>query len=64
LRRLGNRVRELRTAKGWNQEDLAHECQVDRTYVSGIERGIRNISVVVLSKLAKALGTSPADLLR
>ena len=62
LRRIGTRVRELREAKGWSQEHLAHVAGVDRSYMSGIERGIRNIGVVHLSKLAKALGVKVGSL--
>ena len=63
LRQLGRRVRELRTAKGWSQEQFADLCGLDRSYMSGIERGVRNISVLSLAKVAKALGVTPASLL-
>jgi transcriptional regulator with XRE-family HTH domain len=56
LKRLGNRVRELRNAKGWSQEEFSDICKIDRSYMSGIERGVRNISVLHLAKLAKGLG--------
>ena len=62
LRKIGTRVRELREAKGWSQEHLAHVAGVDRSYMSGIERGIRNIGAVHLSKLAKALSVSVGSL--
>ena len=51
----GKRVKELRKAKGWNQEELAFKAGLDRTYVSGIERGIRNVSFVNIHRLAVAL---------
>jgi transcriptional regulator with XRE-family HTH domain len=63
LRQLGRRVCDLRTAKGWSQEQFADLCGLDRSYVSGIERGVRNISVLSLAKVAKALGVTPASLL-
>lgn len=47
----------------FNQEELAHQAKVDRTYVSGVERGLRNPSIKVLARLAKALKTTPAALL-
>jgi transcriptional regulator with XRE-family HTH domain len=62
LKRLGNRVRALRDARNWSQEELADRCHIDRSYMSGIERGVRNISVLHLARLAKGLGVSIADL--
>src|ERR671936_430598 len=43
LTRFGRRVRDLRTARGQSQETLADACGIDRTYISGIERGRRNV---------------------
>jgi transcriptional regulator with XRE-family HTH domain len=51
----GQRVRELRTAKGLSQEALALVCGLDRTYIGGIERGERNVSLVNIEKIAAAL---------
>jgi transcriptional regulator with XRE-family HTH domain len=62
LRTLGKRIRALRDKKGWSQERLADEAGIDRSYMSGIERGVRNMSVLNLAKIAKALGVSPASL--
>jgi transcriptional regulator with XRE-family HTH domain len=59
----GARVRELRTGHGWSQEDFAHRANLDRTYVSGIERGTRNPTLDIIQKLAKALDVPAADLL-
>ncbi len=56
LKAIGGRVRRLREKRRWSQEALAHEAGLDRSYMSGIERGVRNISVLTLSKVAKALG--------
>jgi len=56
LKRLGGRIRDLRTAKKWTQEDLAGECGFDRSYVSGLEVGRRNPTYLKLLKLAKTLG--------
>ena len=52
-------VRRLRLESGFTQEQLAHECELDLTYIGGIERGRRNPSVKVLGKLAIALGVHP-----
>lgn len=56
-------VRAARNALGLSQEDLAHEAEVDRTYVSQVEGGKRNITVTVLARIAKALETTPDKLL-
>jgi transcriptional regulator with XRE-family HTH domain len=56
LQRVGTRVRRARTAKGLSQEALAHEAELDRSYVSGIERGEFNISLLTLAKLSRVLG--------
>lgn len=62
-RRVGVNVRKHREERGWSQEGLAFECGLHRTYVSGVERGIRNPTVVVLQKIAKALKVPAAALL-
>lgn len=49
-------LRRLRVAKGLAQESLAVDADVDRTYVSRLERGLENPSVAILDRLAKALG--------
>ena len=63
LRKVGARIGRLRDAKGWNQERLAAEAGVDRSYAHGLENGRRNITVLKLRQIAKALGVPPADLL-
>lgn len=62
-RQLGQNVRALRTELGLTQEDLAFEADLHRTYVSGIERGVRNPTVIIVAILAKALKVEPARLL-
>lgn len=61
---VGSNVRRLRQQMGLTQEQLAHEAQLDLTYVGGIERGRRNPSLLVLVRLSAALGVEPAELLR
>ena len=59
---LGKRLRELRKARGLSQEALAHVCDLDRTYVGGVERGERNISLVNIERIAAALGVPIREL--
>ena len=56
-RRVGLNMKTLREAKGWSQEELADQAGIHRTYVSGVERGVRNPTITVLEKLAIALQT-------
>jgi transcriptional regulator with XRE-family HTH domain len=61
---VGQNVRRLRLARGLTQEQLAFEAKLDLTYVGGIERGRRNPSLLVMVRLAEALGSEPHDLLK
>jgi transcriptional regulator with XRE-family HTH domain len=61
-KQIGRTVRRLRLGRRLSQEQLALEADIDRTYMSGIERGISNPSVVLLSRMAKVLKVSVADL--
>lgn len=61
---VGTNVRRARQRKGMTQEQLALEAKIDLTYAGGIERGKRNPSVLVLARVAEALGVEPADLLK
>ena len=58
----GERIRKMRTAKGLSQEALAQEAGLDRTYIGGVERGERNISLINIHKMATALGVPAAEL--
>jgi transcriptional regulator with XRE-family HTH domain len=58
----GERLRRLRKQKGFSQEALAFACGLDRTYVGGVERGERNISLVNIHKIAGALRVSVREL--
>lgn len=55
LMRFGRRVRELRKKRGLSQERLGLEAGLDRSYMGGVERGERNVSLVNVEKIAKAL---------
>jgi transcriptional regulator with XRE-family HTH domain len=60
---VGKNVRLARQAIGLSQEALADKAEIDRTYVSGVERGVRNPTVTIVAKFAAALDTTPALLL-
>ena len=54
----GLRVRKLRQARGLSQETFADESNIDRSYVGGVERGERNISLINIKKIAESLDVS------
>lgn len=60
--RFGRVIRRIREEQGINQEEAAHRCGMHRTYYSGIERGIRNVSIVNIEKVAKGLKMSLREL--
>jgi len=57
LKELGQRIKKARNEMGISQEELAHRCGFDRTYISLVERGKRNLSYLNLMRLNKTLGT-------
>ncbi len=61
--KFGKMVRQKRLQWNYSQEELAHRCDLDRTYIGGVERGERNISLINICKIAKALNTTPKTLL-
>jgi len=61
LKKFGNRVRELRLERGWSQEKFALECGLDRTYISGIEKGRRNVSLKNIGRICMALKITLGD---
>jgi len=56
--KIGQRLKELRKEKGLSQEKFSFICDLDRTYIASIEQGKRNVSVVNIEKIAKALNMS------
>ena len=62
--RFGRAVRRIREEQGINQEEAAERCGLHWTYYSGIERGVRNVSLVNIEKLSKGLKTPLPELFR
>ena len=60
--RFGRAIRRIREAQEINQEEAAERCGLHRTYYSGIERGVRNVSLVNIEKVAKGLKMTLPDL--
>jgi transcriptional regulator with XRE-family HTH domain len=59
----GKNLRRLRQEAGFSQESLALEAELNRSYIGGVERGERNISLVNICRLAVTIGCRPAELL-
>ena len=57
-------IRKFRKTKGMSQEELAHISGLDRTYISGVERGVRNITLESLEQIIKALDLQNSDFLK
>ena len=64
LKYFGKRVHELRVEAGWSQESFADLTGLHRTYISGIERGLRNPTLMIVERIAKAFSISPSELLK
>ncbi len=60
--KIGNRIRQLRQEKHLSQEAFADLCELDRTYISSIEKGKRNVSIINLEKIANALNINISTL--
>jgi len=60
--KFGNKVKELRISMGFSQEKLAELADLDRTYIPGIESGKRNVSIVVIEKIALAFELTICEL--
>jgi transcriptional regulator with XRE-family HTH domain len=61
---LAKNMRRLRAARGISQEALAHECGINRTYLSAVERAERNISIDNIARIARGLEIEPWELLK
>ena len=64
LRKLGTRIREQRLARGWSQLELGRRTGLHRTFIGSVERGERNVSILNLRVIARALRVSVADIVR
>ena len=64
LQRLGQRIKDLRTQRGWSQEAFADVCRVHRTYMGHLERGEKNVCIKSLVRVSDALEISVSELLR
>ncbi|NCA85752.1 MAG: XRE family transcriptional regulator [Clostridia bacterium] len=60
--KFGKQVKKFRLEKGLSQEALAHQANLDRTYIPSIEKGERNVSITVIEKIAKALNVKISTL--
>jgi transcriptional regulator with XRE-family HTH domain len=56
-------LRRLRAEKGWSQQELAELAEIDRTYISALERGVYSATIDIVAKLAVAFGVEPSSLL-
>jgi transcriptional regulator with XRE-family HTH domain len=61
---LAKNMRRLRAERGFSQEALAHECGINRTYLSAVERAERNVSIDNIGRIATGLGVEPWTLLQ
>jgi len=61
-KKFGKKIKELRLEKGLSQEAFAHLANIDRTYISSIEKGERNVSIVIVERIAKALSEKISNL--
>jgi transcriptional regulator with XRE-family HTH domain len=63
LARLGNRIQNLRKARGWTQVEMSERVGIDRSFLADVERGKRNISILSVELIAKGLRVSLSQLL-
>lgn len=63
LERLGDRLREARSTRGLTQATLAERCGMHRTFIGSVERGVRNLSILNLRRIARVLKVNPGSLL-
>lgn len=63
-KKFGQRIREIRTAKGISQEKFALSIEMDRTYYASVENGNRNISIINIEKISKGFGITLEELFK
>ena len=63
LRRLGDRIRELRIARGLSQAELGERCELHRTFIGSVKRGARNLAILNLRLIARTLRVPLSELL-
>ena len=63
-KKLGNNMKRIRMKKGISQGDISRKLDMDRAYISGVENGKRNPTLLNIEKIAKALGVSADELLK
>jgi XRE family transcriptional regulator, regulator of sulfur utilization len=61
---IGENIRTMRRAKGWTQETLARKCRMNSDHISTIELGTVNVSIITLIRIARALKSSVAELIK
>jgi transcriptional regulator with XRE-family HTH domain len=60
--RLAAKMKSMRAARGWSQEELAHQAGMHRTYISAVERRIKNATITNVARIAAAFGCKIGDL--
>ena len=63
-RKLGANIKKIRIKKKMSQGDICRKLDMDRSYMSAVESGKKNITLAILERLANALGVSPSELLK
>ena len=63
-RQVGRNLKRIRKERGWSQEELAFESGLHRTYISGIERGARNPTILILARLADTLRVAVDEIVK
>lgn len=63
-KQIGDRLRELRMARDWSQEEFADNCEIHRSHMGEIERGEVDIEIPTLAKIAKGLGMTAGQILK
>jgi len=64
LKVFGNTLKDLRVKRGMSQEGLAHQAGIHRNYMGAVERGEKNVCLLNITKIGRALGVTPAALLK